>query len=229
MHEQPARCGCLNTSLCFLIPGVDGGLSAEPPVHGRLLHAERGFAQGRGLEQPPSPPAQMCDMKGTKRPQESCPSPAQGTPRSGWGPTVVPAVPRPPFASRPSSSRQGAKAGRGRGPCSNPPRTTAAPAPASPPPSWGIKPPAGCRGQSGAGVALGGGFVGVPTTAVPGDGATDASCLPAAPMAGKTHPRQVKPTHGNTPLYPAARSRRVFGVRWVTQPHKRVGLQWGGG
>uniref|UniRef100_A0A8D0EIR3 T-box domain-containing protein n=1 Tax=Strix occidentalis caurina TaxID=311401 RepID=A0A8D0EIR3_STROC len=40
-----------------------------------------------------------------------------GTPRASWGPAVVPAVPGPPLASCPSSSHQGAKAGRGRGPC----------------------------------------------------------------------------------------------------------------
>ncbi|XP_075357593.1 T-box transcription factor TBX10 [Mycteria americana] len=148
-HKQPARCGCLNTSPCFLIPGVDGWLSAEPPARGQLPCAERGFAQGRGLEQPPSPPAQMCDAKGTRKPQHSCPS--------------QPRVPRDPAGHQRWSRRsQGHR---------------------SPPVHHHRIKARRLRGQPRAGAVLGGGFAGVLTAAVPGDGATDASCPPAVPMA----------------------------------------------
>ncbi|XP_074698731.1 LOW QUALITY PROTEIN: T-box transcription factor TBX10 [Strix aluco] len=124
---------------------AESRLLAEQQVHRQLPRAKRGFAQGRRLEQPPSHPTQMCDVKGTRGPRESC-------------------------LSQPKARRQVGEGGR-------------APAAASPPPSWGIKPPTNCGGQSGAGAALGRGFIGVPAAAVLGDGATDTSCPPATPMA----------------------------------------------
>ncbi|XP_068255598.1 LOW QUALITY PROTEIN: T-box transcription factor TBX10 [Nyctibius grandis] len=56
-------------------------------------------------------------------------------------------------------------------------------APASPPPSWAIKAPVRLRGTAQSRRSAAGGCVGVPTAAAPGDGATDTSCPPAAPMA----------------------------------------------
>lgn len=92
-------------------------------------------------------------------------------------------APEPPLASRPSSSsssHQGMKAARGRGG-----RAPAPPPQMSPPPSRGIKPPGRQQGD-GAEVALGGDVAGVPAATTPGHGAADASCPPAAPMAGNT-------------------------------------------
>lgn len=115
---------------------------------------------------------------------EELPLPAQCTPRSFWGPAVVPAVPQPPLASRPSSSPQGAKAGWGRGLCSSPRVST---------PELGHKTPRQAAGNSPELALCGEGASSGSPLPPPGDRATDTSHPSAAPMAGKTHPWHRSP------------------------------------
>lgn len=96
------------------------------------------YREGLCLGEPPPPPAQICDMKDKETPRKmSLPSPGHPKPclGTGGGPSHATV-----HHHRVKARRQAGEGGRAQ-----PPRTTSAPAPASPAPSWGIKPPAGCR------------------------------------------------------------------------------------
>jgi len=209
LRERPARRGCLNASPWFLIPGVDGGLSAAG-ARGAAVCRE-GLCPGEGVGAAPRSPS---DQTWTRRPHKSSPSQPRvpQVPAGDWWWSHGYLSPPVHHHHRVKARRQVVEEGR-------------APAPASPPPSWGIKPPADCGGRRRAGAALGGCVGGAALGSPP---PLCRGTEPRTPPAHHLHPWQVKPARGNAAPYPAVGSRGGFGVRWVTQPHKRVGFQWGG-
>lgn len=171
--------------------------------------------RGEGRSSPHLPPLRCVTRRGQGDPPKELSLPSPGYPEIQLGTSGGPSSPRT-TARLPSIIIASRHEGRsGKGAVLQPPRLH--------PSSWGIKPPSTLRGYS-------------PELVLCWEGLRWGSPLPPCrgteprtPPAHPLHPWQVKPTRGNAPLYPAVGSHRGFGVRCVTQPHQRVGLQWGGG